>query len=151
MRYNQSPKTNTTGWKLTVGSERRRLDDTRLAVAALETWWWDDHELPVVWLFVFTEDVFEFSALQILIWLTRTMTITVTVSALVFPSASIIGHKSWLAGGRALKGEVLPLLILKGEELAWLSWRSPFHSPVLPFFFLFFLTHSGFVFPTMCY
>lgn len=55
---------------------------------------WDDHKLPVVWLFVVTVSVFGFTALQNLIWFTRTMTIMVTVSALVFPSASIIRHTS---------------------------------------------------------
>lgn len=39
---------------------------------------WDDHKLPVVWLFVVTASVFGFTALQNLIWFTRTMTIMVT-------------------------------------------------------------------------
>lgn len=42
---------------------------------------WDGRTLSVVWLFVVTASVFGFTALQILIWFTRTMTITVTGSS----------------------------------------------------------------------
>lgn len=100
-------------------------------------------------LFVSTERFlfFCFSALQNLICSTRTMAIMVTGFS---PCLSLCFYNQTyiMSGWRALKGDALPRPpgFLKGRSWRGWSWPSHFHGPVI-----FFFSHSGFVFPTMCY
>lgn len=105
------PKTNRTGWKRGVNvsadvMKRRRSGGQR-----------DRQKLPVVWLFVVTVRLFLVSPLfKIYFGLREQWQLWWPVSALVFPSASIIRRTSWVADW-LLKGKFCRgCLPLKGKE-----------------------------------